>query len=136
MSKDTVISIRVGDDILKKLDIITSLLNEKNYNLDNQIVVSKSEVIKSAIEHYYFLLATEDCTGIVYDAIVGAINTYLRSQVRVDNYFKNNLLTEVIINQELMKQLLTKHNIRYEELAEIIQDRVNERITKGGNNGQ
>lgn len=135
MSKDNIISIRVSEDIQKKLDTIINLLNERSINKVSGYEVSKSEAIISSIDLYYFSLVNENSAGIVYETIVNAINTYLRSQVKVDNYFKNNLLTEVIINQELIKEMLLKNQIDYEDITEIIQDRINERIMAGTQNG-
>ncbi len=135
VSKDNIISLRIGEDIQKKMDTIINLLNEKSINKVSGYEVSKSEAIISAIELYYFSLVNEDSAGIVYDTIVNAINTYLRSQVKVDNYFKNNLLTEVIINQEMIKEMLQINKIDYEDISEIIQDRINERIMTGTQDG-
>ncbi len=135
MSKDNIISIRIGEDVQKKLDTIINLLNEKSINKAGEYEVSKSEAIISAIDLYYFSLVNENSAGIVYETIVNAINTYLRSQVKVDNYFKNNLLTEVIINQELIKEMLLKNQIDYEDITEIIQDRINDRIMTGTQDG-
>lgn len=135
MSKDNIISLRVSEDIQKKLETIINLLNERSINKVSGYEVSKSEAIISAIEIYYFSLVNENSAGIVYETIVNAINTYLRSQVKVDNYFKNNLLTEVIINQELIKEMLLKNQIDYEDISEIIQDRINERIMTGTQDG-
>lgn len=127
------ISFRSEPDIDEKLNEMIVMLNTRS--LKDGIEYNRTDVLKMAIDYFYFEVMNQNNTGIVNDIIMNAINTYLRSQVRVDNDFKNGMLTEVIINQEILKILLSSNDIKYEDLIDTIQNNINERILYNEENG-
>ncbi len=127
------ISFRSEPDIDEKLNEMIEVLNTRS--LKDGVEYNRTDVLKMAIDYYYFEVMNQNNTGIVNDIIMNAINTYLRSQVRVDNDFKNAMLTEVIINQELLKILLSCNDIKYEDMIDTIQNNINERILFNEKNG-
>lgn len=127
------ISFRSEPDIDEKLNEMIGVLNTRS--LKDGVEYNRTDVLKMAIDYYYFEVMNQNNTGIVNDIIMNAINTYLRSQVRVDNDFKNGMLTEVIINQEILKILLSSNDIKYEDLIDTIQNNINERILYNEENG-
>ena len=127
------ISFRSEPDIDGKLNEMIGVLNTRS--LKDGVEYNRTDVLKMAIDYYYFEVMNQNNTGIVNDIIMNAINTYLRSQVRVDNDFKNGMLTEVIVNQEILKILLSSNDIEYEDLIDTIQNNINERILFNEENG-
>lgn len=133
MDKDKTISFRADQHIEEKLNEMIEVLNTRS--LKDGVEYKRTDVLKMAIDYYYFEVMNQNNTGIVNGIIINAINTYLRSQVRVDNDFKNGMLTEVIINQEILKILLSSNDIKYEDLIDTIQNNINERILFNEKNG-
>lgn len=133
MDKNKYISFRADQDLEEKINEMIEVLNTRS--LKDGFEYNRTDVLKMAIDYYYFEVMNQNNAGIVNDIIMNAINTYLRSQVRVDNDFKNGMLTEVIINQEILKILLSINNIKYENLIDTIQNNINERILFNEKNG-
>ncbi len=127
------ITFRIDQDVSEKLNEMIEVLNTRS--LKDRFEYNRTDVLKMAIDYYYFEVMSQKSTGIMNDIIMNAINTYLRSQVRVDNDFKNGMLTEVIINQEILKILLSINDIKYEDLIDTIQNNINERILFNEKNG-
>lgn len=133
MDKNKYISFRADQDVEEKLNELIEVLNIRNKN--QMIEYNRTDVLKKAIDYYYFEIMNQSSASLVNDIIMNAIMTYLRSQVRADNDFKNDLLTEVIINQEMLKFLLSSQDIRYEDLIDTIQNNINERILANEKSG-